>query len=243
VEELRLQFLGGFAVERAGKPVTAFESDKCRLLLAYLAVESDRPHRRERLAGIFWPDKPENNAHHNLSQALWSLNKSLQDSPHASPIEATTKEIRLLPQDTWLDVQEFQSLIRACSAHGHTAIGACRPCLERLEDAAALYKGDFLAGYALKDSPAFEEWLMEQQEALRKKIIWACQRLSHGYALLREDEKALQFALRQLALDPLDESAHRQVMEVLVQSGKRAEALKQYTACQEILKQELDTEP
>jgi DNA-binding SARP family transcriptional activator len=56
---LLLALLGPFQVTLAGEPVTSFESDKVRALLAYLAVEADRPHRRESLAGLLWPDWPE----------------------------------------------------------------------------------------------------------------------------------------------------------------------------------------
>ena len=53
---LEIRTFGGLSVELAGQPVGAFESDKVRALLAYLAAESERPHRRECLAGLFWPD-------------------------------------------------------------------------------------------------------------------------------------------------------------------------------------------
>jgi hypothetical protein len=38
-----------------GNRSRAFKSNKVRALLAYLAVEMDRPHRREVLAGLLWP--------------------------------------------------------------------------------------------------------------------------------------------------------------------------------------------
>ena len=56
-----------------GQPVSGFEYDKVRALLAYLAVESDRPHRRETLAGLLWHEKSERDARHDLSQALYDL--------------------------------------------------------------------------------------------------------------------------------------------------------------------------
>ena len=55
---LSISLLGTFQVILDGKQVTAFESDKVRALLAYLAVESDRPHRRETLACLLWPERP-----------------------------------------------------------------------------------------------------------------------------------------------------------------------------------------
>ncbi|MGD9146963.1 MAG: alpha/beta hydrolase, partial [Anaerolineae bacterium] len=56
---LSICLLGPLQVTLDGKPVTSFESDKVRALLAYLAVEVGQPHRREKLAGLLWPDRPE----------------------------------------------------------------------------------------------------------------------------------------------------------------------------------------
>ena len=58
----------------------ACKSDKVRALLAFLVVESDKTHRREKLAGLLWPYMPEKPARHNLSQAFYNLRKSLVDS-------------------------------------------------------------------------------------------------------------------------------------------------------------------
>ena len=56
---LFISLLGSFQVTLDGTPVTALESDKVRALLAYLAVEADRPHRRDRLTGLLWPEQPD----------------------------------------------------------------------------------------------------------------------------------------------------------------------------------------
>ena len=75
---LSLALLDPLQVMRDGAPVTAFESDKVRALLAYLAVEAERPHRRDALAGLLWPDRPERTAHLNLNQALANRANLLQ---------------------------------------------------------------------------------------------------------------------------------------------------------------------
>ena len=56
---LSMRMLGALQVALDGALLTGFESDKERALLAYLAEESQQPHRREKLAGLLWPDRTE----------------------------------------------------------------------------------------------------------------------------------------------------------------------------------------
>src|SRR5262245_31809445 len=69
--------LGPFEVQRDGVALTRFHGDKVRALLAYLAVESARPHARAVLAGLFWPEQPDDQALRNLTQALIRLREAL----------------------------------------------------------------------------------------------------------------------------------------------------------------------
>ncbi len=82
---LSLSLLGPFQVTLDGEPVTSFESNKVRALLAYLAVEADRPHRRDSLAALFWPDWPDRAARSNLRHALPNLRKAIGDRRHSPP--------------------------------------------------------------------------------------------------------------------------------------------------------------
>nr|MBP8291334.1 hypothetical protein [Caldilineaceae bacterium] len=70
---LCIALLGTYVVTHDGRPVTAFAYDKVRGLLAYLAVEADRPHRRDHLATLFWPEQDRRGALQSLSQALYQL--------------------------------------------------------------------------------------------------------------------------------------------------------------------------
>jgi DNA-binding SARP family transcriptional activator len=72
---LTIRFLGTFDVRRHGVPVLAFESDKARALLAYLAVEAGVAHRRDKLAGLFWPDWSDGEARAHLRHSLSSMPK------------------------------------------------------------------------------------------------------------------------------------------------------------------------
>ena len=79
---LELSCLGGFVARLDGQAIARFCSGKARALLAYLAVESDRPHPRETLAGLLWPDQSDATARANLRQALTNL---LDNAIEASP--------------------------------------------------------------------------------------------------------------------------------------------------------------
>ena len=59
-------------------------SDKARGLLAYLAVEAGQAHRREKLAGLLWPDYTESSARASLRRALADLRLAIGDQ-QASP--------------------------------------------------------------------------------------------------------------------------------------------------------------
>jgi DNA-binding SARP family transcriptional activator len=82
---LFIRVLGPLQVTLRGNPVTGIDSDKVRGLLVYLAVESNRSHTREKLAGLFWPEYAERSARTNLRQALANLRKVIGDH-EAAPI-------------------------------------------------------------------------------------------------------------------------------------------------------------
>jgi len=106
---LSLTLLGAFQATLDGEPVTGFESDKVRALLAYLALETDRPHRRDELAEMFWPDRPPGVARNNLKQALANLRKVIGDREAAPPfLWVSRAELQFNPDGAhWLDVDHF----------------------------------------------------------------------------------------------------------------------------------------
>ena len=76
--DLSISLLGAFRLIGPGGTITGIESNKVRALLAYLAVESDRPHRREALAELLWPDAPQPVGRQNLRRALYNLRRALE---------------------------------------------------------------------------------------------------------------------------------------------------------------------
>jgi predicted ATPase/DNA-binding SARP family transcriptional activator len=240
---LSMWFLGGFRVCLDGEPVAALRYDKVRAALAYLAVESGCPHRREVVAGLLWPELSEQRARRNLSQVLYVLHSAL-DAAEPPCLLVTSQTVQFDPTcDHWLDVRAYTSLLSACKAHAHWRLETCPACAERLEEAVALYAGPFLHGLSLGDSPAFEEWQLVWREQLHQLAADALGSLAAAYEARGDHEEALSAARRWVELDPWHEAAHRQVMYALAQSGRRNAALAQYGACRQTLAEELGVEP
>ena len=243
--QLKISLLGSFSATLEGQNIRAFESDKVRALLAYLAVEADGPHRREALTGLLWPEKPESAARHNLNQALYNLRHVLGRGGQAAAELLTTPEaVQFRPNEaTWLDEAEFKRLLEQCERHPHPAHTACVECKARLEQAAALYRGEFLADLSIKDSLAFEEWALVLRERLRLQMLAALEQLVNSLALQGKIGEALVYARRQALLDPFGEAGQRQVMRLLARQGQLQQALAQYALCQHTLQVELGTSP
>ena len=91
---LGVSLLGIFQAALDGAPLTCFESNKVRALLAYLMVESDRPHSREALATLLWPDRPQQAAMTYLRNALADLRQLFGDRQAQTPAEGEREALR-----------------------------------------------------------------------------------------------------------------------------------------------------
>ncbi len=243
--QLSLSLLGGFDVLRDDQPIADFGTDKVRALLAYLAVEAERPQRRDRLAGLLWPEVPDTRARQSLRQSL-SLLRSALETPDGEPLVLTSGNatIWLNPaHGLWLDVAEFKALIRACRDHRHRALESCLPCLQRLQRLTELYRGDFLAQFYLPDASGFEEWALMEREWLRQHAMSALDGVSRYYERRGELADARDAARRLVTLEPWREEAQRHLIRLLACAGERSAALAQYKTCRQTLSEELGVEP
>ena len=241
---LCIHLLGPFHVTLDGKPVTGFESNKVRALLAFLSLEAARPHTRDALIGLLWPDQPERSARRNLSQALFNLRQAIRDDVAACFLQITRETVQFnSASDHWLDARAFTEHLAAVQAHTHADLGTCAPCTQHLEQAADLYAGEFLAGLFVDDSAAFSEWATLLRERLHRRVLDALYQLTEHYERRRDYARARQYARRQVELEPWREEAHQQLMRLLARSGQRSAALAQYDKFRRILAQELSVEP
>jgi predicted ATPase/DNA-binding SARP family transcriptional activator len=246
VPRLILQFLGLPQVLLDDKPLST-DRRKAIALLAYLAVNDvGRPRQkysRESLSALLWPDHEQTRAFSSLRTTLWELRQALGDgwliaeresvqlNPDADPSTGSGRRIDL-------DVARFRDLLSQSRQQNDQALR-----IPLLSEAVKLYRDHFLTGFSLKDAPNFNEWAFAESEDLRRKLAEALTMLLEAHCALGQADQAIPYARRLVALDPLNESSHRHLMEVYWQAGQHSAALKQYQACEQILRKELNLDP
>ena len=106
MSRLEIRLLGPFEVRLDGKLITDFESVKVQALLAALAAEASRAHRRDFLAGLLWPDWPQKSAMSYLRHALAHLRSIIGDREASVPfLNISRQTIQLdLESDCWVDL-------------------------------------------------------------------------------------------------------------------------------------------
>ena len=201
---LEIRLLGGLQVRYDDADAPHFVSSKVPALLAYLAVNR-RPHQRDALAGLLWGELPDAAAANNLRQALTNLRKLLD--PHLLITRDTVAFDHSVPH--FLDVEAFMDRLR---------LSGGQPAGQRaglLRQALALYQGEFLEGFYVRDAPDFEDWALVQRVHLRELALHGWDTLT-GLLLASGDyDGANDAAGRLLAMDPWREEAHRQRMLAL----------------------------
>lgn len=228
---LIVSLFGGFSLQYAGAPL-ALPSHVSRCLLAFCAAHRDQAHTRSRLAGLFWPDLPEATARRRLSHALWEIGQTLPQVQGATYLTREAGAIgfnRQLPHA--IDLADFEQAWRQAQKSDNRP--AARP---HLEQAAALYTGDFLAGF-------YDDWVLVEQERLRERYLQVLQQLIAAEKATGDYDAALRAALALIAADPLREAAYREAIRLCQQLGRPQEARQLYEQCRAVLQTELGVAP
>jgi len=243
--QLNIQCFGSFQVNISGQPLAAFGSEKARALLAYLVVEADRPHARRRLAGLLWPEQPEERALHNLRQTLSTLRKLLPDEDSSQPFLLVTPDtVQFNPRSQHhLDVSDFNQQLDGALSHLSDRPSAGRLVLPLLQSALNLYRGPFLEHFALDDSSEFDEWAYMQRESNNQRAVQALALLVDYHEKRHEFELARRAAERLVELAPWDETAHNQVIHLLAQEGQWNLAQARYVSLRRYLADQMGLEP
>ena len=221
---LTIRLLGPLEVAVTGRPVVV-DTRKALAIVALIAGEG-RPFARDELAAIFWPESDDEAARGALRRTLSSLRSAVGDVG----LVIGRAHVALDPGASSVDLADLERL----AASGRPA---------DLEAAAALARGPFLAGFALRDSPAFDDWQAARATRVDATVGAVLQRLADTRLEAGDTAGAIEAARRRVALDPLDEVGQRRLIGLLAQAGDRAAAIGQYRELVALFDRELGVAP
>ena len=228
-DSLQLRLFGPPTITIGHTSLTVSLPAKAQAILFFLAV-TGQPQPRLTLASLLWGDVPESAARANLRRALVDLRHAVGNYLE---IERQSVGFRA-GSNLWADVVDLTTGIEAASPPVN---------VERLQKAIELYRGDFLAGFYVRDAPDFESWAAAERERLRALVIQALYTLADYHTEQGELTQGIASMRRLLSLEPWREEAHRQLMLLLARHGQRSAALAQFETCREILDKELGVAP
>ena len=217
-KSLRLEVDAGAPLE-LGSPLM-------RSLLAYLLLNRQHPSDRRQLAFIFWSRGTESAARRNLRQYLHRLRQAFEGLEFSDELILTTgNTVQFNPAiDIWLDIDVFKAKTRNDAS------------LADLEEGIALYRGDLL-------SDLYEDWCDDERLVLRQRYLQSLDFLSEKLQESYRPEDALEITRKWIVAEPYEENAHRRLMSLYVELGKRNQALQHYQRLKEELAKGLGAEP
>ncbi len=225
---LEVRVLGPLEVLVDRKPIHV-DTRKALAIVALLAVEG-RPYARDELAALFWPESDDESARGALRRTLSVLRTALGD--RWLRVDRFTVALEMAGDGVSFDLAGLEAAVAADTSDAVV-----------LATAADLARGPFLAGFALRDSPDFDDWRATRAVSIERRIVDVLGRLATAAGAAGDTETAVSAVMRLVELDPLDEPARRRLMTALAGSGDRAGAIRQYRATVAVLERELGVAP
>jgi len=234
-----IQVLGGLSIINSSGELIELSSRKAEAIIVYLLFSEKPSVEREELATLLWADMPESNALTNLRVTLAGIKKQCGDL-----MMVTRRRISIHP-DVIIrtDKTELEEAMDAALADGmdrkELSLEQARALSEKMD----LYRGDFLQGFFVRNTIAFEDWAAYERESLRRRIIDVSQMLIHTYkknCLLRE---AIAAANQLVYIDAFNDAAYQWLIELYALNGERDTALEKYADYCTFLDEEIGVEP
>jgi predicted ATPase/DNA-binding SARP family transcriptional activator len=219
---LEVRLIGKFDIKNDGKPVI-ISSRVAQSLFTYLILTAGTLHRREKLAGMFWPDATEEKARAYLRHELWHIRKALSSKSKADYLIADDISVSFnSSSEYWLDVTVLKKRSESAS-------------ISDLRDALSVYNGQLLPDF-------YDEWVFQEREHLQAFYEQKIARLLE----LLESEKCwpdiLEWSEQWISHGQGPEAAYRYLMIAYDALGDRAKVALTYERCVQALRQ-LDLEP
>jgi len=224
---LSIQLLGSPHLVRDSQPLSLTRR-KSRALVYYIAAHT-HPLTRDHLLAAFWPDTERAGAQQILRTTLHGLRKVLGP---ALIVEDVT--LALAP-DTDVDVRIFESRLSGVPAPTFD--------LQSLTSTLSLYRGDFLDGFTLPDTPTFDDWAATQRDHYRRLMVRGLIALSVYHDGEQNYTAALEALDHALAFDSLQEDLQRNALRLQYLAGDRAGAIRRYEGLRKLLDEEMGVPP
>lgn len=219
---VKLSILGPAELrDQSGVLAPSFLSGPKRLaVLAYLALNTPQGYqRRDALLPLFWPNQDQQSARNALSNMLYHIRSSLGSDVI---INRGKEEIGL--KTIWCDVHAFEEAI----SKGN------------LKDAQKLYRGSLLEGLHVPGTSVdFQQWLDNERARLGRSYKNLLEKLAREAESQKDFESAANRWYRLIREDPYGTTAIRHLMEMLLVTGKRKEAISVAEEHARILEDEL----
>lgn len=217
---LDVHLLGQFEIKRDGEPIK-LSSHAAQLLLAYLILHAGSRQKREKLAGVLWPEEEEPIARRRLRQTLWRLRKAIGGEyllvdKASIGFDASS--------DYCLDVEELRNEIKWDEASDDLI-----PNLPK-------YAGELLPGF-------YSEWVTREREQLQSLFEARMQILLGRLLNDRRWMEVVECGEQWIALGGISEPAYRAVMIAHSALGDLPHVSEVYSRCLEALRDELGIDP
>lgn len=220
MSKLEVHLLGQFNVLKDHEPAE-ISSRPAQSLLAYLMLSAGTSHRREKLAGLLWPEANESNARSNLRHALWRLRKAIGDE------YLITDKISIAfdaQAGYWLDAALLEGDYEE------------KRSTDDLLKIVSIYGGELLPGF-------YDDWVILERERYRALFESRVQHLLDGLVKEERWTSVLEWGERWIAMGHAPEPAYRALMFAYCGLGDTAGMASTYQRCVKALQQELDVEP
>lgn len=208
-----------------------------RAAFAFLVSERRGPVSKETLTTVVWPGAAPREIDTALSAILSKLRSALKQvaTPRSASIEMRSGAIHLrLPSDVWVDLEHAGHAID--EAEGALRLRDLRRAWNHAVAVSVIARRVFLPG---DEAP----WIEARRAKLRALLGRGLHILSQITATNGEHALAVQYASEMIEVQPFHETGYRHLMQMHAQMGNRAEALRVFGKCRELLRDELGADP
>jgi len=216
-EPLILRTLGGLGLYRGSDDTPLLPPGKPIALLVYLSALPGRRANREHLVNLLWADREPAPARHALRQTTWYLRQRLGNDALEGGDDHVALTARLQS-----DREQFLAAVES----------------GRVADAVAIYRGEFLGGFAVPGGIAFEHWAESERVRLQLLFRHAGESLARDEIERGHFRTARELARRVRDTDPFDESGWRLLIEACLAQDDRVSALAESQRLQQLLEAE-----